>query len=182
LSIHKAEIYKLETFRDALTLAKDKIEESANEIHHNFAPRLAIAVGRKLTVVTGGRYDMVNLDPASLHVTVKEPSINQMINVEQLSFGTKELMYLLLRVELARLMSNLHESIPLFMDDAFVNIDSSRLLKILDYMADLAKENQILFFTKDAQIVDWFHSSLSGNSLNCLFSISADGSIKEERR
>jgi DNA repair exonuclease SbcCD ATPase subunit len=179
---YEREVTILALFRRSLELAKEMIESAADEIHRDFAPQLAKAVGKSIATITGGRYTTVYVDPAALSITVREPTTGKTIPVERLSFGTEEQLYLLLRVELARLMSNLRERVPLFLDDVFVNFDHPRLMKALDFLASLSNENQIILFSKDIDVTEWFRSSLAGNPPHSLFIINADGSITAQRQ
>lgn len=174
---HEKEIKLMTLFRRSLELAKVMIENTADEIHRNFAPQLAAAVEKSITAITGSRYTTVYVDPANLGLTIKEPNTKQTIPVEKLSFGTMEQMYLSLRIELARLMSSFHERVPIFLDDAFVNFDHPRLINTLYFLVNLSKDNQVFLFSKDNSIVEWFRSSLAMNPEHSLFVIAADGSI-----
>ncbi len=47
---------------------------------------------------------------------------------------------------------------PLILDDPFVDVDSERLPRMLDYLAELSDRIQVFIFTKDQAILDWFDS------------------------
>src|SRR5207244_309352 len=109
-----------------------------------------------LALVTGGRYHSVQIDHADLQVRVQVPETSQPVTPDQLSRGAQEQIYLLLRLGLTELMSEGRERLPLILDDPLVNYDHARLLHALDFLAKLAEQTQILLFTKDEVIVDWF--------------------------
>jgi uncharacterized protein YhaN len=171
------EVEGFELYRASLELAKEEIEAAAKETHRDFAPQLAEAVGDRIARVTDGYYSTTYVDPSTLSVTIKEPEINRLLSAESLSFGTEEQIYLLLRVELARLMSNLHERIPLLLDAPFTYSDPLRLRRVLNVLLDLSKENQILLFTEDIDIVRWFRSFLAKDLLHRLFVVYLNGLI-----
>jgi len=81
------------------------------------------------------------------------------VGVDELSAGTQEQAYLLLRIELARMLSTNRETPPLILDDPFVNFDDRRLHSMLELLVDISKENQVLLFIKDAFILQWFRSN-----------------------
>lgn len=54
-------------------------------------------------------------------------------------------------------MSSIGEPVPLVLDDPFVDIDSERLPRLLDFLAHLSQERdiQILLFSKDDHTRRW---------------------------
>lgn len=63
-----------------------------------------------------------------------------------LSRGTREQLYLSMRFALAREFSR-QVTLPLIMDDIFVNFDLDRLQKTVETLGEMAKHHQIFFFT-----------------------------------
>jgi uncharacterized protein YhaN len=59
-------------------------------------------------------------------------------------------------------MSAIGEPVPLVLDDPFVDLDSRRLPRMMDYLLRLSERMQVLFFTKEASIVRWFEENASG--------------------
>jgi uncharacterized protein YhaN len=175
----ETELSRLTISRQSLELAKEMIETVAGEIHREFAPQLGAAIGSSLAAITDSRYTTVQVDPTNLRVSVRGPATDRTRAAEDLSFGTTEQIYLLLRVELARLMSSLHERVPFFFDDAFVNFDATRLGNTLKLIQSISLQNQIMLFSKDKQIIEWFDSYLAGDSVYRLFMAKPDGSIVE---
>ena len=69
---------------------------------------------------------------------------NKLIPMNQMSSSTIDQIYLALRLATAKLMSK--GSLPLFLDDSFVNYDNSRLRTVLDYLYK-SYRSQIIIFT-----------------------------------
>lgn len=157
---YQGEVRTLEEFASSLELAMEKLKEAADEVHKDFAPRLSAAVSQSLSVITGRRYCSAYVDPADFAIRVETPETGNIVGVWQLSVGTQEQAYLLLRVELARLMSDGGEGLPLFLDDPFVNFDDVRLERMLEFLTKLSQRNQIFLFSKDKFIARWFRSNL----------------------
>jgi uncharacterized protein YhaN len=68
-----------------------------------------------------------------------------MVDLKQLSRGTQQQIYLLLRLGLMEVMGGGTETLPLFLDDALALADDDRraeLLKVLE-----AQECQVVYFT-----------------------------------
>jgi uncharacterized protein YhaN len=66
---------------------------------------------------------------------------------EALSRGTREQLYLALRLAYVRQHNQSRESLPLVMDDILVNFDPERAGRAAGILAEFARQNQILFFT-----------------------------------
>jgi uncharacterized protein YhaN len=92
----------------------------------------------------------VQVNPNSLNVHILAPEKNALIPTEQLSTGTRDLIYLILRMGITQLMSNSGEKLPLLLDDPLVEFDASRQKSALGYLRNLSDQTQILLFTKDA--------------------------------
>lgn len=149
----KAEIRRLEQFRDALTLASTELSQANQEFQWQFAPKLEALMREGLHHVTAGRYAQARVNATSLAVSLLAPERNDEIGVERLSTGTCDLVYLILRMSIARLMSSTAERLPLLLDDPLVQYDRSRQVRAIDFLVQAAKETQVLFFTKDTEIL-----------------------------
>jgi uncharacterized protein YhaN len=64
-----------------------------------------------------------------------------------------------MRIGLAQHMSRINEPVPLILDDPFVDVDAPRLARTLEFLDRLSEETQVLFFTKDGAVLDWFRAS-----------------------
>jgi AAA domain len=167
----QARVGQLMFHGEVLQLALDNLAAAADEHHRNFLPSLNQIVGSSLAVVTGGRYQSVQIDHSDLQVRIELPESNQVVTPDQLSRGAQEQIYLLLRLGLTELMSEGRERLPLVLDDPLVNYDHSRLLHALDFLAKLAEQTQILLFTKDDTTAAWFaanHALSKSNQLHLL--------------
>lgn len=155
LARYDNEVRSLERFASALRVANDVLQEATEEVHRDFAPRLAHSLGQSLSRVTQGRYRLAYVDPSDFSIGVGAPETRDVVHIGQLSIGTQEQAYLLLRIELARMLSASGETLPIIMDDPFVNFDDKRLQNTLELLTEISKENQLLLFTKDAFISQW---------------------------
>jgi uncharacterized protein YhaN len=52
--------------------------------------------------------------------------------------------------------------VPLVLDDPFVDVDSRRLLRIMEFLLELSGRMQILIFTKDREMLEWFSERATG--------------------
>lgn len=135
-----------------VTSAKTMLEEAIAEFQRAFAPRLETRVAHALRTVTGGRYEQAQVDPNNLALSVYASDSADWVSAERLSTGTRDLIYLAMRVAVSELLSNGKEPLPLLLDDPFVHFDAVREQRALSYLCEIAKSYQVLFFSKDGSL------------------------------
>ncbi|HLO02658.1 MAG TPA: AAA family ATPase [Symbiobacteriaceae bacterium] len=129
----------------AIGLAQQVLGDVAEEMHREFAPRLARAMGALVEQLTGGRYNQVRVDE-SLDLRTIGPA-ERIVSVGALSAGTIDQFYLGLRIALLDMVAAEGEPIPLLLDDPFVSYDDERVRHALALLGEWAKERQILLLT-----------------------------------
>ncbi len=172
IAVTGAAAQRLEWFRDAATLAQEGLAEAAEEYQRQFAPTLEPILKQSLARVTRGRYVDARVDPETLAVSLVAPELGRPVPVELLSAGTGDLVYLMLRMAIAQVVSGNRERLPLFLDDPMAQCDQERQAQVLEYLARLAEQTQILLFTKDEFARTWFESSLAGQDVHVLHLLS----------
>jgi len=155
----KATVDQLESFRGVLELAHGELARAAQDYQKRFAPKLELLMDESLSQISQGRYSKVRVDPKSLAVFLTAPELGDTIGVERLSTGTRDLVYLTLRVGIAQLMSRTGEKLPLLLDDPLVQFDRDRQEEALEYLTLLAEQTQVFMFTKDEWMKDWFDNN-----------------------
>ncbi|MBN2006295.1 MAG: AAA family ATPase [Anaerolineae bacterium] len=163
VSAARVELERLNKFSDALELAKSELEQATQEFQKQFAPKLEATMGQGLRHITDGRYTQVQVNANTLDVSLVAPELDSTISVERLSTGTRDLVYLMLRIAIAQLMSRTGERLPLLLDDPLVQYDRERQERALDFLVKLATETQVFFFTKDEGTRVWFEHMCSGS-------------------
>jgi DNA repair exonuclease SbcCD ATPase subunit len=156
------EVARLEKARAALTLARQTIGEAMASVYRDFAPAVNSFLSEGLAAATDGRYDRAHVDPASLKVSLLVPETGMLVTDPPVSHGTRTLLYFLMRVGLAQHMSTIGEPVPLVLDDPFVDVDSRRLRRMMDFLLGLTEKVQILYFTKDREVLEWFEGAANG--------------------
>ncbi len=140
--------------KEALELAKNTIESLSKDIHQQFAPSINRRVGKIVEQITDGKYKTVKIDN-KLGMSVINPLTEQNINVNNLSGGTIDQLYFALRFEIINSMAD--SSLPLILDDCFIQYDDTRLKNILSFLKEKSKERQIILFTcqkREAEILN----------------------------
>lgn len=78
---------------------------------------------------------------------------DQSVRVSGLSDGTRDQLYLALRVaSIERFLAN-NPALPLILDDAFIHFDDARTAAALEVLAELSGRTQVVFFTHHARMV-----------------------------
>ncbi len=76
------------------------------------------------------------------------------INVEGMSNGTRDQLYLALRLATLEWRLQSSEPVPFIVDDILINFDDDRSRATIKAMAELAEKNQIILFTHHQRIVE----------------------------
>jgi uncharacterized protein YhaN len=99
-----------------------------------------------LARLTGGRYQRVAVDDATLDISVFAPERGDWVAIEDLSQGTLDLGYLAARLGIVRLVTQDRRP-PLIFDDPFVTFDEARAERAIAMLRDLAADFQVIYLT-----------------------------------
>ncbi len=158
----RAELARVETLADTLDRTLTLLRSAEERVHRSLAPVLAAAIARWLPVVCQGAYEEVSVDPADLSVTVKEAATGKWREARLLSEGTREQVYLLLRVAMAEHLVTNGEQAPLLLDEVTVQSDQVRKAQLLDVLHRISAERQVVLFTHDDDVLAWAQRRLDG--------------------
>jgi uncharacterized protein YhaN len=78
----------------------------------------------------------------------------QRVRIEAMSDGTRDQLYLSLRLASLEKYLEASEPMPFIVDDILVNFDDQRAAATLMALAELSKKTQVLFFTHHARLVE----------------------------
>jgi DNA repair exonuclease SbcCD ATPase subunit len=101
---------------------------------------------RDLAAATDGRYRRVRVDDQTLDIEVHAPEKADWVPVTSLSQGTLDLVYLVARLGLVRLITGDRRP-PLVFDDPFVTLDEARADHALDLLKVVASDFQVIYLT-----------------------------------
>ena len=76
------------------------------------------------------------------------------VSVEGMSSGTRDQLYLALRLATLEWRLETSQPIPFIVDDILINFDDDRSRATLKALADLSEKNQVILFTHHGQIVE----------------------------
>jgi uncharacterized protein YhaN len=101
---------------------------------------------RDLAPATDGRYRRVRVDDRTLDIEVHAPERGDWVPVSALSQGTLDLVFLIARLGLVRLVTGDRRP-PLVFDDPFVTLDDARAARALSLLKSLASDFQVIYLT-----------------------------------
>ena len=137
-----------DAFRDWLTarVALWGINSAVSRYEEERQPEVIRSAQEAFAAMTGGRYVKLikSMDDDELHVRDRDGNDR---TVEQLSRGTREQLYLAMRLGLIEQYEKNAEPLPVIMDDILVNFDDERGPLAIHALADFAKERQVIVMT-----------------------------------
>lgn len=140
---------KIDKFKKKIKVAEiasEKIKKISDSIMGDFMPLLRKSISDNFSYLTGGRYCQVAMDEDMNITVVEKDNKEKNIELESLSGGTLDQLYLSLRVALGNILSG-NQNIPLIFDDSFVQYDSKRLKNSMEMLAKESERRQIILFT-----------------------------------
>lgn len=157
------ELKKEEDEIRAINLAMSTISELSVRIHDDFGYQLNHLVSDIISKVTEGKYSDIKVDE---NLGIKLGYENDYIDLDKLSIGTIEQVYLALRMAVAKLIFK-DKNMPLILDEPFVFYDEHRLKRTLKEIAQ-KNEKQIIIFTchnRERKILD--ELQIEYNDISC---------------
>jgi uncharacterized protein YhaN len=148
------EVERLQGLDNVLEKTLSFLETAKERAHQQIAPVLSQTLNRWLPVVTRGRYSEAGVDPKTLDVSVRSGNGTWRL-ADQLSYGTAEQIYLLLRIALAEHLVKPGEFSPLILDDVTAQTDPERTVAILETLVELSRDRQIIFFSQESEVFEW---------------------------
>ncbi len=130
----------------ALELAAEVMETAHARMEAQVSPLVSRRAAELLRGMTDSRYDKVYFD-RELHFTVHRPEEITPRELEYLSQGARNQVYLAVRLALSELVLPGDEPCPLVLDDVLVSFDDARAKNTLRLLQELGRQRQILLFT-----------------------------------
>ena len=139
----KEEKKELELKRDNIKRTLEYLEIAYNKMKEQITPKFTEELSNVMERISNGKYKNVRINTNG--EIIVEQSNGEYINVESLSIGTIDQLYLSLR--LATVKEITKENMPIILDEAFAYYDDSRLENILSYLANEYNHKQVIIFT-----------------------------------
>lgn len=139
--------------KEAITLAEDTIKFLSNEIQGSFGPALNAGVSRIMSNITDDKYNKVMIsDELEGQLKWKD----SFVDIEKVSAGTLDQIYLSLRLTVADLLFE-DKDMPIILDDSFVLYDDTRAEQALK---EISKRSQVILFTcqnREKEVLERLH-------------------------
>ena len=162
LAAAEAELDRVQNLDRTLGTAIKHLEAAQERVHRDIAPVLRSTVLERLQQVTGGRYVDCRVNPETLAVEVGDAR-ERWRRAGLLSHGTAEQLYLLLRLALARhLTEPAGEACPLILDDVVSAADRERKRELLETLLSISESVQVVLFTHEDGVREWAEERLTG--------------------
>lgn len=129
-----------------LVLLQGMLSRAITKFEDSVRPELLASVAQLFSQLTGGAYRDVgrSLEADKLRVLTKDKVWK---SPAELSTGTRELLYLAVRLAFVRAHVREHESMPVFMDDVLVNVDAQRTVAVVQTLVELSQQMQIVLLS-----------------------------------
>ncbi|QDU94877.1 ATP-binding protein [Lignipirellula cremea] len=132
--------------------------ESIREIYETERqPETLSAATRYLRKLTGGQYKRV-WTPLGKDVLQVDDALGQSLPLDVLSQGTREAVFLAIRLALVDAYAQRGATLPMVLDDVMVNLDGDRMMLAAKVLSEFATDGrQVLLFTCHEHIVNAFN-------------------------
>jgi uncharacterized protein YhaN len=137
-----------------VTLSRALLERQVARFQERHQPRLIEELSALFAALTEGRYTRVypRYDDEGTFVAVRKDGVE--VTPAAMSTGTREQLWLAVRLAYVRQYCEASEPLPLILDDPLVNFDAARARATLAVLADFARRSQVLMLTCHAHLVD----------------------------
>ncbi|MFC1587304.1 ATP-binding protein [Planctomycetota bacterium] len=144
---------KLRRRADAVYLALATLMSAQAKYNDSYMERFCEVISERFAKMTGNLYVTVDLAEDTMEVMVSNQD-NERIPVSSLSAGAQDQLFFAMRLAMIRYLTT-DRSLPIIIDDSFVNFDAGRLAATRIMLEEIAKDNQIILFTHDRKYLDW---------------------------
>lgn len=132
---------------DAIRLAKESLVQAHAELTGRVSPQINKLAEQYLRTLTAERYTAMQLY-TDLEATCRRENSAVEMDRLRLSTGTRDQLYLALRLAVCKvLLDKTDESVPLILDDPFVNYDDQRVACGMKLLREIAHERQVILLT-----------------------------------
>lgn len=137
-----------------LVLTQSLMTDALRRFEQEHQPQILIDTARLLGQFTAGEYVDLQRKLDDRGTLLVVPARGEPKRPSQLSTGTREQLYLAIRLAYLKEYSRRAEPLPIVMDDVLVNFDEDRARRTLEALVEFSRENQIIFLTCHRRIVE----------------------------
>jgi len=141
-----------------LAVCQELITRVRNIYEEERQPVVLRKASRYFEKMTGGAYSRILVKMGSQELMAEHRDAGP-VSSSYLSRGTAEQLFLAMRLALSEAVSG-RESLPLLLDDLFVNFDAGRLAGVLSVLKEVSASRQLVLMTCHAHVADGVRSQL----------------------
>jgi uncharacterized protein YhaN len=157
LNVLRSQLAQAVTEWRVLVLTRVLLHRALKDYNRHSQPQVIQEATRYFNQITQGAYTQILLADEGEDISVvdaqKVPK-----RLGQLSTGTVELLYICLRLALAKVFGQNKVPLPVIMDDVLVNFDPERAKGVVELLYDFSKFHQVLLFTCHPQTRSLFEA------------------------
>lgn len=147
-------------------LAHALLDEALKRFRERAQGPMLLAASRYFQQMTDGQFvRLVSDDSEAKPVLLAQRANGTQVRVEGLSEGTRDQLYLALRLAALELRREAGYDLPVVLDDVLMTSDDSRAALALKAIAEFAKGHQVIIFTHHAHLLDVAERSVPGQML-----------------
>ena len=156
----KADAARFVRLRLAAQLLEQQIEQFREE---NQGPLLRLA-GEAFREMTQGAFSGLEAEynAQDVPVLVGRRADDSLVPVEGMSEGSRDQLFLALRLAALDHYLGEHEPMPLILDDLLITFDDPRTEAILQQLGEMSRRTQVLVFTHHEHVVELCQKTVSG--------------------
>jgi uncharacterized protein YhaN len=141
-----------------LALARQALDRVRSKFERNCQPAALASASHYLERLTRGRYRNIWTPLGQRELRIDDER-GQTLTVEQLSGGTREQLFLAVRMATVRQLAQQGIELPMVFDDVLVNFDQLRTEAAVETLLEFAEQNQqVLFFTCHLHLAHMFEA------------------------
>ena len=142
----------------AVQVAGQAVERVRGKVEKASQPQLLKLASKYLTDLTSGKYHNIWTPLGERHLVIDDDA-GQSQRVEHLSSGTREQVFLAVRLAMVKDFAERGADLPMVLDDVFVNFDQVRTESAVRTLLEFADQGQqVLFFTCHLHLAHLFEN------------------------
>ena len=130
-----------------LVYARHLLNAAVSRFEKDNQPEMIATVSRLLGQMTGGKYIEFDRSGGGKQNVLIRQADGVERTPDQLSTGTREQLYLAIRLAYVLHYCEKNQPLPIIIDDVLVNFDDARAKQTIAALADISQSAQVLFFT-----------------------------------
>lgn len=138
-----------------LALLRQSFGQAKLRFEREMQSSLLDDVSKLLAELTDGTHVAVrrSIQDDALRIIERDGDVTRERNPENLSTGTRQLLYMAIRLAFIRQHVRGHHPIPVLLDDVLVHLDDDRARLVLKTLADLSQETQVVVLSCHGRIL-----------------------------